>query len=107
MTQRYLTITLQSDWKGALRAAAAALNLPVALTSCETGSLGLGDWLEAHVTITKMGRRLAYASCDLRIGERHIMHASGVFAMHERTPKADAPEAPPPARTTRHRSRCT
>lgn len=57
----------------------------------------LGDWLEAHVTITKMGRRLAYARCDLRIGERHVMQASGVFAMHERAPKADMAEAPPPA----------
>ena len=57
----------------------------------------LGDWLEAHVTITKTGRRLAYANCDLRIGERHILHASAVLALHERTPAPDGADAPPPA----------
>jgi uncharacterized protein (TIGR00369 family) len=54
----------------------------------------LGDWLEAHVTITKKGRRLAYANCDLRIGTRHVMRASGVFALHERTPKSAVPGEP-------------
>jgi uncharacterized protein (TIGR00369 family) len=43
-----------------------------------------GDWLEAHVTITRMGRRMAYASCDLRAGSRHVLRASAVFAFVER-----------------------
>jgi uncharacterized protein (TIGR00369 family) len=57
----------------------------------------LGDWLEAHVTITKRGRRLAYANCDLRIGERHILHASGVLALHDRAPAppTDVAQEPP------------
>lgn len=71
-------------------------SVTVSMTADFLSSGRLGDWLEAHVTITKMGRRLAYANCDLRIGTRHVMHASGVFALHERTPK-DAADPPAPA----------
>ncbi|MGE5864940.1 MAG: PaaI family thioesterase [Rhizobacter sp.] len=39
-----------------------------------------GDWLEAHVRIRKVGRRLAFADCELRVGERAILSCSGVFA---------------------------
>ena len=44
-----------------------------------------GDWLEAQVTITRSGKRLAYANCDLKVGERHVLRASAVFAFVERT----------------------
>lgn len=71
-------------------------SVTVSMTADFLSSGRLGDWLEAHVKITKMGRRLAYATCDLRIGERHVMHASGVFALHERAPK-DAVDPPAPA----------
>lgn len=56
-----------------------------------------GDWLEAHVRITKMGRRLAYANCDIRAGERHLLRSSGVFALNDRapTPPTDATQEPP------------
>ena len=40
-----------------------------------------GDWLEAHVSITRVGTRMAYGTCRLRVGERTIMTASGVFAL--------------------------
>jgi len=40
-----------------------------------------GDWVEAHVDILKLGRRLAYANCYLMIGARRILRASGVFAI--------------------------
>ena len=43
-----------------------------------------GDWLEAHVIITRMGKRLAYANCDLKAGERHVLRSSAVFAIVER-----------------------
>jgi len=39
-----------------------------------------GDWLEAHVTIRRMGSRLSFADCELRVGERVCLRASGVFA---------------------------
>lgn len=65
-------------------------SVTVSMTADFLSSGRLGDWLEAHVRITKSGRRLAYATCDLRIGTRHVMHASGVFALHEPMQKPDA-----------------
>jgi acyl-coenzyme A thioesterase PaaI-like protein len=39
-----------------------------------------GDWVEARVDVQKMGRRLAFASCHLWVGEKRILRASGIFA---------------------------
>jgi uncharacterized protein (TIGR00369 family) len=57
----------------------------------------LGDWLEAHTTITRMGQRMAYANCDLRVGPRHVLRSSGVFAFVDRPwpPAAGAGVEPP------------
>src|SRR5262245_27847579 len=44
----------------------------------------LGDWLEAHVKVTRMGQRLAYANCDLIVGDRHVLRSSAVFAFVDR-----------------------
>jgi uncharacterized protein (TIGR00369 family) len=40
-----------------------------------------GDWVEAHVDIQRVGKRLAFANCYLIVGERRILRASGVFAL--------------------------
>ena len=56
----------------------------VSLTADFLSSARRGDWLEAHVTITRLGRRMAYASCDLRVGSRHVLRASAVFAFVDR-----------------------
>jgi uncharacterized protein (TIGR00369 family) len=40
-----------------------------------------GDWLEARVRIGRIGSRVAFAECDLVVGERRILRASGVFAV--------------------------
>ncbi|HUW36245.1 MAG TPA: PaaI family thioesterase [Rhodocyclaceae bacterium] len=40
-----------------------------------------GDWVEAHVDIQRVGKRLAYANCYLHVGEKRILRASGVFAL--------------------------
>ena len=40
----------------------------------------LGDWVEARVDVQKMGKRLAFASCHLWVGEKRILRASGIFA---------------------------
>ncbi|MCX7155033.1 MAG: PaaI family thioesterase [Rhodocyclales bacterium] len=53
----------------------------VSLTTNFVASAEPGDWVEAHVDIDRMGGRLAYASCTLRVGERCIMTGTGVFAM--------------------------
>lgn len=54
-----------------------------------------GDWLAAHVTITRMGKRLAYANCDLKAGERQVLRSSAVFAMIERQDAGAASQLPP------------
>jgi uncharacterized protein (TIGR00369 family) len=41
----------------------------------------LGDWVEAHVTVQRMGLHLAFASCNLQSGQRNLLRASGVFAI--------------------------
>lgn len=40
-----------------------------------------GDWLEAHIEVQKVGRQLTNASCLLKVGERLVMRATGVFIM--------------------------
>ncbi|MCX7148767.1 MAG: PaaI family thioesterase [Rhodocyclales bacterium] len=53
----------------------------VSLTTNFVSSAEPGDWVEAHVDIDRMGGRLAYARCTLRVGERCIMTGTGVFAL--------------------------
>ena len=38
-------------------------------------------WVEAHVEILKQGRRLGFAECRLKVGERLILRASATFAV--------------------------
>ncbi len=52
----------------------------------------LGDWLEAQVTLTRMGQRLAYANCDLRVGARHVLRSSAVFAFVDRPLPPSVPD---------------
>lgn len=66
----------------------------VSLTADFLSSARLGDWLEARVTITRMGQRLAYANCDLMVGKRHVLRSSAVFAFVER-PLPGGPAALP------------
>jgi uncharacterized protein (TIGR00369 family) len=40
-----------------------------------------GDWVEAHVEVQKMGKRMAFANCFLQVGAGRILRASGVFAV--------------------------
>ncbi|HSW06618.1 PaaI family thioesterase [Aquabacterium sp.] len=39
-----------------------------------------GDWLEAHVTVRRMGWQLAFADCLLQVGERLVLRATAVFS---------------------------
>lgn len=55
-----------------------------------------GDWLEAHVTITRLGQRLAYASCDLKVAARQVLRASAVFAFVDRTAPGEKENAEAP-----------
>ncbi len=57
---------------------------PMVTVSLSTDFLNpaqLGDWIEAHVTVQRMGVHLAFASCNLMVEGRVILRASGVFAI--------------------------
>ena len=43
------------------------------------GGAGIGDWLEAHVSVQKHGQRLAFANCYISTGDERIVRASAVF----------------------------
>lgn len=39
-----------------------------------------GDWLEGHVEVQRIGRRMAFADGWLQVGDKRILRTSGVFA---------------------------
>lgn len=41
----------------------------------------VGDWLEAHVHLRKLGLRLAFADCILKVGAREVLRSSSVFTI--------------------------
>ena len=55
--------------------------LTASLTIDYVGSAKVGDWIEAHVTVQRMGVHLAFASCNLQCGQKLVLRASGVFAI--------------------------
>ena len=44
------------------------------------GQARLGDWLEAHVDIQKIGRRLVFANAYLVVGSERIARVSAIFS---------------------------
>lgn len=52
----------------------------VSLNSDYLSAARPGDWLEAHVSVRRMGRQLAFADCVLMVGERTVLRATAVFA---------------------------
>jgi acyl-coenzyme A thioesterase PaaI-like protein len=42
-----------------------------------------GDWIEAHVDVLRIGRRLAFVEGLLLVGDRKVMRANGTFAVVE------------------------
>ena len=50
------------------------------VTTDVAGSAKVGDWVEAHVDVHKVGGRLAFANCYLVCNGERIVHASAVFA---------------------------
>ncbi len=75
---------------GAMSASLAAARVPrqrnvtVSLSSEFLDGARPGDWLEAHVSLRKVGGRLAFVDCDLMVGERCVLHASAVFSVSSR-----------------------
>jgi acyl-coenzyme A thioesterase 13 len=50
------------------------------VTTDFAGSAKVGDWIEAHVDVQKVGSRLAFANCYVECNGQQIVHASAVFA---------------------------
>lgn len=59
----------------------------VSLSTDFAESARLGDWVEAHVDIQRLGARMAFANAYLHVGERRILRASGVFASPQKQGK--------------------
>lgn len=38
-----------------------------------------GDWIEAHVRLTKTGGRVCFGDCELRVGDRIVTRAHATF----------------------------
>ncbi|MEX5612043.1 PaaI family thioesterase, partial [Pseudomonas protegens] len=45
------------------------------------GAVQVGEWIEVHLEHAKRGRQMAFATVVLRVGEREVARASGVFAV--------------------------
>lgn len=45
------------------------------------GSAKLGDWIEIHSDVQKVGRKLAFANCYFLVDSKRIARASAVFAV--------------------------
>ncbi|MBV8187727.1 MAG: PaaI family thioesterase [Alphaproteobacteria bacterium] len=50
------------------------------ITTDFAGVAKIGDWIEAHVDVHKVGARIAFANCYIVRGGERIAHSSGVFA---------------------------
>jgi uncharacterized protein (TIGR00369 family) len=61
-----------------------AAQVTVSLTMDYLSGAREGDWLEAHAKVTRLGSRLAYASCDLMVGDRQVLRSSAVFALRDK-----------------------
>ena len=53
--------------------------LTASLTIDFYGSARHGDWLEAKTDVTRVGRQVGFGNCYLRVGEKLVARASGVF----------------------------
>ncbi len=51
------------------------------LTVDYAGSARLGEWIEIHSDVQKVGRTLAYANCYFFVAEKRIARASAVFGV--------------------------
>ena len=58
------------------------------LTTDFPGSAQLGDWVTGAATVRRVGRKLAFTTCEFTANGRLVLAASGVFAT---TARKDAP----------------
>ena len=53
----------------------------VSLTTDYLGPVKMGEWVEAHTEVERLGGRLAFADCSLRVGDREAVRGRAVFAL--------------------------
>jgi len=73
---------------------------PAALTTASVtadfaGAPKLGDWVEAHVDVQKVGSRLAFANAFLMVNGERLVRASAVFSRSTGALPGSAGAAPP------------
>lgn len=73
---------------------------PAALTTASicadfAGTAKLGDWVEAHVDVQKVGSRLAFANAFLVVNGERLVRASAVFSRGTGALPGSAGAAPP------------
>lgn len=61
------------------QAQASAVTVTLALDFLD--SARVGEWLEVHPSVLKLGRTLAFAECHVRCGERLIARGNASFRM--------------------------
>ncbi|MEI7426534.1 MAG: PaaI family thioesterase [Betaproteobacteria bacterium] len=49
-----------------------------------------GDWVHTEMNIHKIGAKMSFADCYLKVGEKLILRTSGVFAVLQRLQKVSA-----------------
>ena len=64
-----------------LRHACDVRTITVSLTTDFLEPVKAGDWIEAHIEATRVGKRLVFAQGMLKVGARNVLRASGVFAI--------------------------
>ena len=58
--------------------------LTASLTVDFYGAARRGDWLEAKTDVIRVGRQVAFGNCYLRVGDKLVARASGVFNVRAR-----------------------
>ena len=68
-------------YNAAFQGAVPTTMVTASLTIDYAGSAKLGDWIEIHTDIQKVGKTMAFANCYFLLGEKRIVRASGVFSI--------------------------
>lgn len=71
-----------------LQPGASSANVTVSLTIDFMDAGWSGEWLEAEVSIPKLGKRLAFAQCEVSCDGRRIARGSGVWSLRSPTPQS-------------------
>ncbi|MEM6773617.1 MAG: PaaI family thioesterase [Pseudomonadota bacterium] len=68
-------------YSAAFRGEVPVMMVTASLTVDYAGTASLGDWIEIHTDVQKVGNTLAFASCYFLVRGKRIVRASGVFAV--------------------------